>query len=149
MKPKLSVQGIRQPRFRSWLILLVLLAQLISACVPPPLDGQPASALLAANLAGATPAAIITPQPARPVYQPGELVDYIAQGGDTLPALALRFNTTVREIRQANPSIPQEVTTMPPGMPMKIPIYYESFWGSAYEIIPDSLFINGPAQAKI
>ena len=35
---------------------------------------------------------------------------------------------------------------MPPGMPMKIPIYYQPFWGSQYQIIPDSLFINGPAQ---
>ena len=29
---------------------------------------------------------------------------------------------------------------------MKIPIYYLSFWGSQYQILPDSLFINGPAQ---
>jgi murein DD-endopeptidase MepM/ murein hydrolase activator NlpD len=35
---------------------------------------------------------------------------------------------------------------MPPGMPMKIPIYYLPLWGSPYQILPDSLFINGPAQ---
>jgi hypothetical protein len=29
---------------------------------------------------------------------------------------------------------------------MKIPIYYQPFWGSEYHILPDSLFINGPAQ---
>jgi hypothetical protein len=29
---------------------------------------------------------------------------------------------------------------------MEIPIYYLPLWGSAYKIIPDSLFINGPAQ---
>ena len=46
----------------------------------------------------------------------------------------------------ANPFIPADATTMPPGMPMKIPIYYQPFWGSQYQIIPDSLFINGPAQ---
>jgi hypothetical protein len=33
-------------------------------------------------------------------------------------------------------------------MPMKIPIYYQPFWGSQYQIIPDSLFINGPAQVS-
>ena len=88
----------------------------------------------------------MTPLPTRPIYQPGQLVDYLAQTGDTLPALAARFNTTQREIRAANPQIPQDVTTMPPGMPMKIPIYYQPFWGSSYEILPDSLFINGPAQ---
>ncbi|MBN1536718.1 MAG: LysM peptidoglycan-binding domain-containing protein, partial [Anaerolineales bacterium] len=93
-------------------------------------------------------APIITPSPSRPVYKPGELVDYTAQTGDTIPALALRFNTTEAEILEANPIIPQSATTMPPGMPMKIPIYYVPFWGSAYQIIPDSLFVNGPAQGN-
>lgn len=83
--------------------------------------------------------------PSRPRYSPGELVDYVAQTGDTLPALAIRFNTSEGEIRQANPFIPTTVTTMPPGMPMKIPIYYLPLWGSSYQILPDSLFINGPA----
>jgi len=31
-------------------------------------------------------------------------------------------------------------------MPMKIPIYYQPFWGSSFKILPDSLFVNGPAQ---
>ena len=70
---------------------------------------------------------------------PAELVDYIAQSGDTLPALANRLNTSVREIREANPIIPEYATTMPPGMPMKIPIYYAPLWGSPFKIIPDSL----------
>lgn len=88
----------------------------------------------------------VTPFPTRPAYNPGELVDYIAQSGDTLPALAAHFNTTVDEILKANSFIPAEATSMPPGMPMRIPIYYAPFWGSPYQIIPDSLFINGPAQ---
>lgn len=82
----------------------------------------------------------------RPRYAPGEQVDYIAQTGDTLPGLAVRFNTSVAEILDANPFIPADATSMPPGMPMKIPIYYQPLWGSAYQIIPDSLFVNGPAQ---
>jgi hypothetical protein len=77
---------------------------------------------------------------------PGELVEYIAQNGDTLPALAARFNTSVEEIREANPVIPQDATTMPPGFPMKIPIYYLPLWGTAYQSIPDHAFVNGPAQ---
>lgn len=89
-----------------------------------------------------------TPSPTRPIYKPGELVDYIAQNGDTLPALAARFNTTIEEIMEANPIVPQSATTMPPGMPMKIPIYYVPFWGSAYQIIPDCQFVNGPAQVN-
>jgi len=73
-------------------------------------------------------------------------VEYIAQTGDTLPALATHFNTSEAEIREANPVLPKLVTTLPPGLPMKIPIYYQSLWGSPFQIIPDSIFINGPAQ---
>jgi murein DD-endopeptidase MepM/ murein hydrolase activator NlpD len=87
-----------------------------------------------------------TPLPIRPQYLPGELVDYTAQTGDTLAAIAQHFNSPVDEILKANSFIPADATTMPPGMPMKIPIYYQPFWGSQYQIIPDSLFINGPAQ---
>jgi murein DD-endopeptidase MepM/ murein hydrolase activator NlpD len=91
-----------------------------------------------------------TPAPAptseRPHYAPGELVDYTAQNGDTLPALAARFNTTVEEIMQANPIIPEDATTMPVGLPMKIPIYYLALWGTTYKSIPDHAFINGPSQ---
>lgn len=85
------------------------------------------------------------PIPTRPTYSPGELVDYFAQAGDTLPALAVRFNTSVAEILAANTFIPASATTMPPGMPMKIPIYYLPLWGSSYRIIPDSQFVYGPA----
>ena len=88
----------------------------------------------------------ITPLPTRPLHYPGQLVDYTAQTGDTLPALAARFNTTEQEIRAANSVIPSNATTMPPGFPMKIPIYYQPFWSSPFQILPDSLFVNGPAQ---
>lgn len=91
-----------------------------------------------------------TPMPAptseRPEYAPGELVDYIAQNGDTLPALAARFNTTVEQIRAANPIIPLDASTMPPGLPMKIPIYYLPLWGTTFQSIPDYAFVNGPSQ---
>jgi murein DD-endopeptidase MepM/ murein hydrolase activator NlpD len=88
----------------------------------------------------------ITTFPSRPRYSPGELVEYIAQSGDTLPNLASRFNTSVDEILEANSFIPKSATTMPPGMPMEIPIYYLPLWGSPFQIIPDSHFVNGPAQ---
>jgi len=84
--------------------------------------------------------------PARPEYGPGELVDYTAQSGDTLPALAAHFNTSIREIRENNPAIPQDVTTLPTGFPMKIPIYYQALWGSSFKIVPDGLFVYGPAE---
>lgn len=82
----------------------------------------------------------------RPKYMPGELVDYTAMDGDTLPALAARFNTTEKEIRSANPILPERLTTLPQGLPMQIPIYYRSGWGSSYKILSDSQFVNGPAD---
>jgi LasA protease len=121
----------------------------LSACQPAASSAPDQSAAehlvpeIAAEMAPAP-----TPFPTRPVYSPGEWVDYIAQTGDTLPALAVHFNTTIAEIREANPFIPEKTTTMPPGMPMKIPIYYAPFWGSPYAIIPDSTFINGPGQVN-
>jgi LasA protease len=86
----------------------------------------------------------ITPFPTRPAFAPGELVEYIAQTGDSLPALAARFNTTEAEIRRANPIIPEDATTMPPGMPMQMPIYYRPLWGTPHQMIPDAVFVNGP-----
>jgi len=87
-----------------------------------------------------------TPLPTRTTFTPGELVDYTAQDGDTLPTLALRFNTTVDQILLANSQIPRDATTMPPGMPMKIPIYYLALWASPYQILPDHAFVYGPTS---
>ena len=127
---------------------MLIFAFLLSACAPE-VSSFSSSAPAAATAPASQPtpeSPLSTPLPTRPVYEPGEVVDYTAQSGDTLPLLAVRFNTTVKEIREANPFIPDSATTMPPGMPMKIPIYYQPFWGSSYRILPDSLFVNGPAQ---
>jgi len=123
-------------------LLVLSLSFLLVACLPAPsIDLEPAAPLAAAP---ATPTA--TDFPPRPEYEPGELVEYIAHSGDTLPALAARFNTTIEQILRANPQIPEDATTMPPGMPMQIPIYYRPFWGTQFQILPDSLYVNGPAQ---
>jgi murein DD-endopeptidase MepM/ murein hydrolase activator NlpD len=73
-------------------------------------------------------------------------VDYTAQSGDSIASLAEHFNTTPAEILEANPLINKDITTLAAGLEMKIPIYYEALWGSQFQIIPDALFINGPAQ---
>jgi murein DD-endopeptidase MepM/ murein hydrolase activator NlpD/LysM repeat protein len=91
----------------------------------------------------AGPTAAILPQ--RPHYTPGQLVDYVAQSGDSFPALAAHFNTTTAEILSANPHIPADSTTLPPGLSMKIPITYSPDWGTQLQILPDSLFVDGPA----
>lgn len=121
-------------------IFLLILALSLAACLPQGGDLTPAPVM-----ATQTPGPPPTPLPLRPEYDPGELVDYVAQTGDTLPALAARFNTTIQKIRDVNPDIPADATTMPPGMPMKIPIYYLPFWGTTFKILPDSQFVNGPA----
>lgn len=137
---------MRNPFACIWLIMLSII---LTACLPQGVAAttSPAVPVEPTTEAENTPATSnIMPTSSRPIYSPGELVDYQAQTGDNLPALAAHFNTTVAEIRKANTFIPASATTLPPGMPMKIPIYYTPFWGSAYQIIPDSLFINGPAQ---
>jgi LysM repeat protein len=96
--------------------------------------------------ANAVPIFNQTPLPTRITYSPGALVDYTAQSGDSLFSLAARFNTTVDEILQANSQIPRDATTMPPGMPMKIPIYYVALWASPFEILPDHAFVNSPTS---
>jgi len=126
---------------RIFLLLLFLLPACAPAAQPLPLTA------VSADSATATPTVTATLPPTRPPYAPGELVDYLAQAGDILPALAAHFNTSEAEIRAANPVIPQDATTMPPGFPMKIPIYYLALWGTPYQMIPDALFINGPAQS--
>jgi len=149
-------------RLNNWSLSLVVML-LLSACQTSSIPLAPLNA--AAAVEAATSPAInlleTSPDLAEPAsqkasptpwytsrqrYEPGELVDYIAQTGDTLPALAVRFNTSVEEILEANTFIPSSATTMPPGMPMKIPIYYLPLWGSPFQIVPDSHFVNGPAQ---
>ncbi len=153
----LPVPGVTHFRNASRLItksitLLSLAALMLASCQPfyseaGPDANAPAGLLPQTTGTAAAPQSSPTPSFAsRPRYAPGELVDYTAQTGDTLPGLAVRFNTSVKEILEANSFIPPDATTMPPGMPMKIPIYYLPLWGSPYQIIPDSLFVNGPAQ---
>jgi len=130
------------------ILISFLILSLLAGCMPPDMDlgweDDPYEQELTPE---PTPTEVMpTPLPTREPFLPGTLVDYTAQTGDTLEALAVRFNTTVQEIREANPIIPNDTTTMPPGMPMQIPIYYQPAWGTPYQIIPDSLFINGPAQ---
>lgn len=128
-------------KVRSILSILSILSIPLASCAPR----EPNTAIQN-MITPLAPTVIPAPTSGRPQYQPGELVDYIAQNGDTLPALAKRFNTTVDEISQANPIIPTDATTMPVGLPMKIPIYYRPLWGTEFQSIPDHAFINGPAQ---
>src|SRR5690349_7001444 len=142
MKMKLSSTQKHRGKTSSLCFLnLMGIALLVASCAP-----APAPSIIENMITPLAPTAVHAPTSERPKFAPGELVDYTAQNGDTLPALAARFNTAVDEIREANPIIPLDATTMPPGMPMKIPIYYLPLWGTAYQSIPDHAFVNGPAQ---
>lgn len=122
-------------------VTVALFAVALSACAP-----RPTSNVIENMITPLAPTPVPAPTSQRPQYAPGELVDYTAQDGDMLPALAARFNTTVDEIMRANPIIPADATTMPPGLPMKIPIYYLPLWGTPFQSLPDHAFVNGPSQ---
>jgi len=127
-----------------WLLVLVILIA-VSGCVPVE---SPTSVPVTPSLeptAEDTPVYGPTPLPTRTVFPPGELVDYIAQNGDNLPALAQHFNTTAAEILAANPGIPEDISTLPAGLPMQIPIYYIPLIGSPFQILPDSEVVNSPS----
>ena len=131
-------------KFQKPIITLIFLGLLLAACAP---SGQPTMILPTAQPEESSLILEITPYPTRPVYSPGELVEYTAQTGDTLIGLAGRFNTSVKEIRDANAFIPEDATTMPPGMPMEMPIYYRPLWGTPFQMLPDAVFVNGPDAA--
>ncbi len=131
---------------KTCLYLLVLTTWALSACIPENGDAVPVATGPTGTPTPSISTPEVTPLPTREPYPPGTLVDYTVQTGDTLDALAARFNSSVDEIRQANPIIPKDVTILPPGMPMKIPIYYLPLWGTPYQIIPDALFVDGPAE---
>jgi phage tail protein X len=77
-------------------------------------------------------------------FPPGTVFDYLAQQGDTLPAVAAHFNTTIEAIQTANPALPQVVTTFPAGYLLRVPAYYVPLTSPPFHILPDSEAVNGP-----
>jgi LasA protease len=132
---------LKMNRLRHTFIALTLL---LTSCRAPARDIRVLPTSDTISQGNSSPDYLETPLPQRTTFNPGQLVDYAAQTGDTLPALAARFNTTVEEILLANPHIPRNATTMPPTMPMKIPIYYMALWANPFQIIPDHAFVYSP-----
>ena len=118
----------------------VMLLASLAGCLP---SGGPDEGL--SSVAETPPTAAATPLPIRTAFPAGQIFDYPAQSGDTLPALAAHFNTTVEEILAANPELPAGATTMPAGFPIHVPAYYVPLTGSAFHILPDSEVVNGPS----
>lgn len=119
--------------------LLAAVCWLAAACGP-----QPAIAPATPENTPEAPAITATPVPLRTVFPPGQVFDYLAQPGDTLPAVAAHFNTTVEQILAENPDLPSPITTLPAGYLVRVPSYSLPLTTSAFHILPDSEAINGP-----
>jgi LysM repeat protein len=117
---------------------VAILAALAGGCATTPPDGEVGQPTPTAGVAG-----VATPLPTRGAFAPGQVLPYVAQSGDTLPALAAHFNTSLDEILQANPGL-ESATTLPAGLPMQIPAYYLPLTTSPFHSMPDSEVVNGP-----
>lgn len=127
--------------------VILTVGGLLVACIPALQVGQlepPPTPSPAVEIAEPDP----TPLPTRTAYSPGQIFDYPAQSGDTLPAIAAHFHTTVDEIKTANPDLPSDLTTLPAGYPLKVPAYYAPLTGSPFHILPDSEVVNGPSAVE-
>lgn len=80
-------------------------------------------------------------------YQLWDRMPYTVQAGDTLPALTARFRTTIENIAADNPSLPSagKLTTLAPGQVLSIRLVVDPFWDEGVVILPNSLYVNGPA----
>lgn len=84
-----------------------------------------------------------TPLPRRGPFGPGEHLPYVIQSGDTVPVLAVHFNTSADEILAANPQL-AATGILTPGLTIEIPSYYFPLTGPTYQMVPDSAFVYGP-----
>ena len=132
---------MRPGTFPRW--LPVVLVVCFAACVPEQ------SVQTVVPIATPTPTAgtafAPTPLPTRFPLVPGQIMEYPAQSGDTLEGVAAHFNTTVAEIREANPDLPRKVTTLMPGVIYRVPSYFAPFSGTPFQMLPDSEVVGGPS----
>ncbi len=132
-------------RHGNLIIALTLLG--LAACLPQPLLEQPAPTQPAVSVPANPSSDQPTPLPQRLPIVPGQIMDYPAQSGDTLPAVAADFNTTVDAVRAANSWLPRDVTTLAPGKDLRVPAYFAPFTGTSFKILPDSEVVNSPGLA--
>ncbi len=132
---------LRMPVLFAW---AAFFAAGFSGCSPEPT----ATISVPSPITSAVPARsenTATPIPIRSISEPGEIVDYAVQSGDTLEAVAVHFNTPVEEIRKNNPDLPEKTTTLIPGRILKVPLYLPPFLGTPFHMLPDSEVVAGPA----
>lgn len=129
---------MRHQRNLDLALTALVVAGLGAGCGPSPLLPAPTS--MAADAEPALPSAI----PPATAFPPGTIFDYLAQQGDTLPAVAAHFNTTVEAIVEENPALPDAVTTLPAGYLVRVPAFYVPLTSPPFHILPDSEAVNGP-----
>ena len=124
-------------------LLPLLLGVLVASCLP-----TSSASVDVQTSESPTPTVLGDELPWKKPFPPGTIFEYFSQNGDTLMAVAAHFNTTEEEIREANPSLPDQVTTIPHGYPLQVPSYYVPLTGSSFKILPDSEIVNGPSASN-
>lgn len=116
-----------------------------SACVQEPAATIPADTpTIAASPTSSGRTA--TPLPTRLLLEPGQIMEYLVQSGDTLEAVAAHFSTTVDDIRKNNPGLPLKTTTLTPNQILRVPVYLAPFTGTPFQMLPDSEVVAGPSM---
>jgi LysM repeat protein len=115
----------------------------------PGLSPQPADTAAppdaTASLPEATAAASETPlPPVEPSSTPPAGANYQAQSGDTLSALALRFNTDAGSLLQSNPNLPL-TQTIEPELWLNLPLAGIPPDAFATRLLPDSQVVFSPS----
>lgn len=124
--------------------LLIMLLAITTSCAPADVFPDP-TPTATQSMSATGP----TPLPTRTRFAPGTILAYEAQSGDTLSAIAAHFNTGVDEILAENEDLPQDLTTLPTGYPLRIPAYYVPLTGPPFHILPDDEVVYGPGAIGV
>ena len=138
----------RAPVSAGWVVLgglglFLALGLWLAGCAPAPTPAAPPE-VTASALADTPPPPTATQIATRAPFAPATRFTYTVQTGDTAPAIAAHFNTTLAEVLSANPGLPP-TTTLASGLTLTVPAYYYALGGPLFQIIPDSEFVYGPA----
>jgi LasA protease len=132
---------------RTWILAASGVLLFLSACAAEP-DAPVPSLTPALAPSPADRQSSATPLPTRLLKEPGQIMDYPAQSGDTLEAVAVHFHTTVEDIRKNNPGLAKKTTTLVPGQILRVPVYLSPFTGTPFQMIPDSEVVAGPSMTE-
>ena len=159
----LSSSGPRRTRInpaRSSVLVSLFVVIILAACQPqvsadspflaPTSIVQPTFTLPALTISPSpstspSPTLLSSPSPALPTLTIPSLPEYIAQSGDSLATVALRFNVRPGEIQSAEP-LPEEGLLIP-GQVLELPRRVASF-DPAPRLLPDSEVVYSPSAVE-